>query len=155
VQPTVQVPENVVPVNVVAEQPAPVPLSNGEPARVHTIVKGDTLFSIARRSNTSVDSLVAANNLGSRDALLLIGRALIIPAAGAPATSMSTPTPNAQPHAEHTIVKGDTLFSLARRANTSVDTLVTANDLGSRDAVLSIGRTLIIPEGPDSQGRAT
>jgi LysM repeat protein len=63
-----------------------------------------------------------------------------VPPAGAPAPS--------QPPlggATHTLVWGDTLYSLARRHGTTVDALVAANGLGSAGAVLPVGRTLAIP----------
>lgn len=47
----------------------------------------------------------------------------------------------------HVVQHGDTLFSIARRNGTTVDALVTANDLGSPSAVLSVGRQLVIPAG--------
>jgi LysM repeat protein len=47
--------------------------------RVHTVERGDTLFSIARRNGTTVEALVDANGLGSRDAVLSVGRRLVLP----------------------------------------------------------------------------
>ncbi|HEU5317683.1 MAG TPA: LysM peptidoglycan-binding domain-containing protein, partial [Chloroflexota bacterium] len=133
---------------------APLPPTQG----AHTVVKGDTLYSIARRANTSIEALVEANDLGSREAVLRVGRTLVIPAPGAPTAQMAgsvAPTvgaPTAGPTQErapaagrYTVLKGETLFSIARRVNTSVEALVAANGLGSRDAVLVAGRTLIIP----------
>ena len=43
----------------------------------------------------------------------------------------------------HTVVKGDTLFSLARRYNTSVNAIKSANGLSSD--TIRIGQTLTIP----------
>jgi LysM repeat protein len=40
---------------------------------------GDTLFAIAQRNNTSIDAIVAANNLPNRNSTLSIGQKLIIP----------------------------------------------------------------------------
>jgi LysM repeat protein len=40
---------------------------------------GDTLFSIARRNNTTVDALVAANNLATRDSIIVVGQRLALP----------------------------------------------------------------------------
>jgi len=47
--------------------------------RIHTVERGDTLFSIARRNGTTVEALVEVNGLGSRDATLGIGRRLVLP----------------------------------------------------------------------------
>jgi len=48
-------------------------------ARTHTVEKGDTLFSIARRNGTTVGALVAANGLPGPDAVLSVGRRLVVP----------------------------------------------------------------------------
>ena len=80
-----------------------------------------------------MDALLAANGLAGRDAVLPVGRVLTVPAAVAPH------------RATHTVVRGDTLYSIARRHGTSVDALVTANGMTSPEAVLVIGRTLVIP----------
>ncbi len=103
------------------------------------------MFSIARRNGATVDALVAANGLGSRDAVLAIGRTLVVPSATVPPTGAPSATPRTVTRGEHTVVKGDTLFSIARRANTSVDALLAANRLGAPDALLHVGRRLVLP----------
>jgi LysM repeat protein len=37
------------------------------------------LYSISQRFNTTVDAIVAANNLPSRNAILRVGQVLVIP----------------------------------------------------------------------------
>jgi N-acetylmuramoyl-L-alanine amidase len=124
------------------------PGANQVPANVtarieHTVAKGETLYAIARRYGTSVEAVVSANGLTSHDDILSIGRTLIISSAVPRSTSTarsegSTPT-------KHTVVKGDTLFAIGRRYGTSVEALVAANGLTSRNDILAIGRTLTIP----------
>jgi LysM repeat protein len=50
-------------------------------AKTHVVVKGETLTSIARRYDLSVNSLVKANHLSNR-ATLQVGQKLLIPAGG-------------------------------------------------------------------------
>ncbi len=60
--------------------PAPAPSPTTRPnQREYVVQQGDTLYSIAQRYNTTVDELVAANNLPSRNSILSIGQKLIIP----------------------------------------------------------------------------
>jgi LysM repeat protein len=47
--------------------------------RQYVVQPGDTLFSIARRNGTTVDAMVVANRLVSRDAVLPVGQRLVIP----------------------------------------------------------------------------
>ena len=59
---------------------------------IHTVVAGDTLSSIAKKYNTTVEAIMAAN--GKTDTLLRVGEELIIPLGPVtPATPTWTPTP--------------------------------------------------------------
>jgi murein DD-endopeptidase MepM/ murein hydrolase activator NlpD len=55
----------------------------------YTVVRGDTMFSIAQKYKITVDALVQANNLAN-PSKIFVGQVLCIPAA---ATSTPTPTP--------------------------------------------------------------
>lgn len=93
----------------------------------YTVKSGDNLYSIARKYNVTVSDLMNYNNLTSN--LLSIGQVIRIPSN----TSSST---------AYTVKNGDTLYSIARKYNTSVDSIKTKNNLTSN--TLSIGQKLII-----------
>ena len=95
----------------------------------YIVESGDTLYSIARRYNTTVDALKNLNNL--TDNTLSIGQVLFIPSNNA-----STPTTT------YTVQAGDTLYSIAQRYNTTVDAIKSLNNL--IDNTLSIGQILQI-----------
>ena len=94
----------------------------------YTVKSGDSLYSIARKFNTTVNELKKINNLTSN--LLSIGQKLIIPN-------------NNDNNNTYTIKSGDSLYAIARKFNTSVDELKKINNLTSN--LLSIGQKLIIP----------
>ena len=85
------------------------------------------MYSIARKYNVTVSDLMNYNNLTSN--LLSIGQVIRIPSN----TSSST---------AYTVKNGDTLYSIARKYNTSVDSIKTKNNLTSN--TLSIGQKLRI-----------
>ena len=97
---------------------------------IYTVVKGDTLYSIARRFNTTVDAIKSLNGLTSN--ILSIGQQLKIPT-----TDIEEEIPII-----YTVVSGDTLYSIARRFNTTVDAIKKLNNLTSN--ILSIGQQLKI-----------
>jgi LysM repeat protein len=82
----------------------------------HTVQPGENLFRIALRYGTTVDAIVAANGLPDPSSVSA-GQVLLIPV-GRPA---STTTYVVQP--------GDTLYSIARRFDTTVETLAALNEL--------------------------
>lgn len=98
-----------------------------ETTNTYTVKSGDSLYSIARQFNTTVDILKQLNNLSSN--LLSIGQVLQLP------------TTN-QTQMTYTVKKGDNLYSIARQFNTTVDVLKKLNNLESN--LLSIGQKLII-----------
>ena len=102
---------------------------------IYTVVAGDTLFNIASRFQTSVESIMSLNNLTSTT--INVGQRLKIPFFGV------RPPTHPEETFTHTVVAGDTLFSLANRFNTTVEELMRINNLTSTS--LSIGQQLLIP----------
>ncbi|MCS7037658.1 MAG: LysM peptidoglycan-binding domain-containing protein [Saprospiraceae bacterium] len=117
----------------------------------YTVAAGDTLFSIARRFNVTVADLRRANNLTSDH--LRTGQVLRIPTGSTPTPAPAPPAPSPTPPASssgggttivtYTVVRGDTLSSIARRFNVTVDAIKRQNNLKS--ASLRVGQTLRIP----------
>lgn len=113
------------------------------PKAIHSVQSGDTLYSLSKKYNTTVDSIKEANKMSSTT--LSINQKLIIPAIleipQTPAVTEATTTTTTIN--THTVVAGDTLYSLAKKYNTTVDALKKNNQLTSD--VLSLGQKLTIP----------
>lgn len=116
--------------------PAAVPTAPA-PTLSHAIVSGDTLSAIAKRYGTTVSALMQANGLNSTT--IRAGRTLVVPTGG-PSTPAAAPVPTA---GRYTIVRGDTLSTIAKRYGTTVSALMQANGLTS--TTIFTGRTLTIP----------
>lgn len=99
----------------------------------YTVKAGDSLWSIAKKLNTSVEELKAANNLSGN--LLKVGQVLKVP------TTTETPTPGE--YTVYTVVPGDSLYKIASKYNTTVNAIVDYNNLSSTN--LSVGQKLLIP----------
>ena len=118
---------------------------------VHQVQPGDTLFSLARRYNVTVDAIVRANGLDDPSAIY-VGQTLVIPTASVGSQRPETTTP-ATP-ATYTVRPGDTLFSIALRFGTTPQALAGANNL-SNPALIYAGQKLILPGTPSGgSGRA-
>jgi murein DD-endopeptidase MepM/ murein hydrolase activator NlpD len=103
--------------------------------KVHTVQRGETIFSIARSYDIDGDELMKYNGI-SDPTKLQAGQRLKIPDAGA-----ASPARN---EGVHKTGWGDTLYSIARRYGVSVDDLYAANSL-AKDYVLKEGDVLRIP----------
>lgn len=111
----------------------------------YQVVAGDTLWGISKKFGTTVDSIRKANNLTTDS--LSIGQNLIIPSSGTTSSPAPAPVPEPTPATgvqvvSHTVKAGDTLYSISRQYNTTVDKIKQANQLTSD--VLQIGQVLTI-----------
>lgn len=98
----------------------------------YIVVAGDSLWSIARKFNTTVDAIKKLNNLTSD--VILVGQKLLIPTSNG---SITPPT-----YTMYTVVAGDSLWSIARKFDTTVDAIKRLNNLTSD--ILWIGQPLKI-----------
>lgn len=98
----------------------------------YVVSAGDTLWAIARKFNVSVDDIKALNNLSSNN--LSIGMTLKIP----PYSNKKNEETNV-----YVVKSGDSLWSIARMFNSTVDEIKSLNGLKSN--VLSIGQRLVVP----------
>lgn len=97
---------------------------------IYIVKKGDSLWAIANKYGITVDDLVNYNNLSSLT--IKIGQELRIP------------TGEVEVPIIYTVKKGDTLWSISRKYDLTVNDIIQANNLSS--SVLQIGQTLIIPQ---------
>lgn len=93
----------------------------------YVVKKGDSLWLIANKYDTTVEKIKSANNLINNT--LQIGQILTIPSS----TEFFT----------YTVKKGDNLWLIAKNYNTTVDNIKKLNNLTSN--TLQIGQKLILP----------
>jgi LysM repeat protein len=125
----------------------------------HEVKPGETLTALAKKYNTTIAEITAANAKALKKGLQA-GQTLVIPpAAGtadevtgiayaAPAPVQEKTTDAAQAHipATHHVKPGETLHSLARKYNTTVAELTSANEKILKRG-LQAGQTLTVPGG--------
>lgn len=102
---------------------------------MYTVKQGDSLYSISKKYNTTVQALVDLNNLKTTS--LSIGQVLRIPETYTKEEDMVMPN-----YTNYTVKKGDTLYSIARDNNIDVNTLMKDNAITNNN--LKIGQTIRI-----------
>lgn len=91
----------------------------------YKVQAGDTLSSVARRYNLTVNELQSWNKLDNAD-LISVGQTLRLQL-----RTDKVARPQTTVASTYTVTRGDTLFSIAQKANTSVNQLKALNHLNS------------------------
>ena len=97
----------------------------------YTVKKGDTLYSISKKQNIPIDTIIKLNNLTSSN--LEIGQQL----------KLKSDSNNSSNKNQYIVKRGDTLYSIALKNNTTVDKLRELNNLNTN--TLTIGQILVLP----------
>jgi len=111
---------------------------------IHVVTAGETIFSIAKAYSVSPEDIKQWNNLG--DNALSVGKELTIKRRGT-ASSTTAPVTSTTPatmsrKGTHTVAAKETMFSIARQYNISVDQLKQWNNLTTTS--LSVGQVLVV-----------
>ena len=113
------------------------------PAADHTVMKGETLGSIAKKYNMGWKAIAAANP-GVDATKLKVGQKLVIPARSvSPASGGHADAAGAGDSGAYTVKSGDTLAKIAKGHSVSVKALKAAN--GLKLDKISVGQKLKIP----------
>ena len=112
----------------------------GESQEIYTVKKGDSLWKIANKYNTTVEKLKSANNLKTNT--LSVGQKLVIPSISVSPEVSDT----------YIVQKGDSLWSIANKFNMTVSKLKNLNNLTNN--LLSIGQVLKIKDSSNN-GKTT
>lgn len=117
----------------------PLPPTPSFACRTYVVKPGDWLWKIARECGVSPQSIAEANHL--TDQLLTVGQVLIIPASY---TSTYSHPETGTGQATHVVQAGETLYSIARRYNRTVQAIAAANGIANVNLVPP-GTVLVIP----------
>jgi len=128
----------------------------------YSVVRGDTLYSIATRNGLKVSDLMNANGLST--SAINPGQALLIPSSTQASTTYVQAVPTANQNVisasqivrnveplptsgqNYRVLPGDTLSSISRQYCTNVNAITTSSGI-DRDSILSPGQYLTVPQG--------
>ncbi|MCW2277709.1 LysM peptidoglycan-binding domain-containing protein [Heliophilum fasciatum] len=95
----------------------------------YVVEPGDSLLSIARKFNTTINNILLFNRISNPN-LIYVGQSVIVPLS--PPESII-----------YIVQMGDTLYSIAKRFGTRVDTLIAINYL-TRPQLIYPGQQLVV-----------
>ena len=112
--------------------------SNPNDMFMYTVKKGDSLYSIAKKYNTTVQDIINLNYLKNTN--LSIGQVLRIPETYTKEEDLVLPN-----YINYIVKKGDTLYSIAKNYNVSIDTIKKDNALTSDSLSLNQNLKIRVP----------
>ena len=128
------------------QPPAVVPAVAPETAGTeYVVVKGDSLWKIAKKNGVTVKAIEAANP-GIDPARIKVGQKLSIPgatSAASPATDMAASSSSGDGGEIYIVKSGDTLSKIAKRHGTTVKAIESENGLSTTH--IKVGEKLKIP----------
>jgi LysM repeat protein len=115
---------------------------------VYKIVKGDTLWGIARKNNVTLQSILASNPNLSKNSRLKIGQEIMISeGSGTPVPSViSAPVQTPVGSSTYTVRGGDSLSRIAKNNSVSLNDLMNANGM-NKNSIIRPGQVLVLPGG--------
>jgi len=111
----------------------------------HTVKQGETLFSISKNYDTSIDKIRELNNLSSN--IISVGQRLIVDA-GSKAESVAEEKEKKRAGKIHTVTSGQSLYSVSKKYDVTIARIKELNNL--RGNTINIGQKLVISL-PDSE----
>ncbi len=120
---------------------------------VYIVQKGDTLYSLSKKYEITVNELRVANNLSEND-VLKVGQKLQIPSANIlnavtltqkKSDSVQKTEKSKVDSQKYKVQKGDTLYALSKKYEISVADLMSLNQMDS-SSTLKIGQEILVPQ---------
>ncbi|RAV98307.1 LysM peptidoglycan-binding domain-containing protein [Pseudochryseolinea flava] len=122
---------------------ASVVIANNSGGIIHVVAQKETMFSISKAYNVSIDEIKQWNNLS--DNSLSIGQELSIKkrnTQGTASSNVSTPVITPSQKGVHVVDTKETMYSIARQYNVTVDQIREWNGIQGND--LKVGQSLIV-----------
>ncbi len=120
-------------------------------ATTHTVAQGETLYSIARQHGVSVEDLKKWNNLTQNE--IDLGQTLSIGKKAAPFEAPPKLIEQQSVSSTHTVAAKETLYSLAKQYNVTVQQLKEWNNLSGDE--LKLGSTIYVVRPTNTGGLQT
>lgn len=119
---------------------------NAHADTIHTVAKGDTLYSIGTKYGVSYKDIMTWNKLTSTT--ISVNQKIIVQktavAAPQPVAPAPTPTPIVTQPKTYTVVSGDTLSSISKKVGIPYQTIMTWNNLTT--TTIKVGQVLKLTE---------
>ncbi len=113
--------------------------------------KNDTVWDLSQKYGVSIKSIETLNNINQNSHLIITSQTLTIPDSDSTSDSNSTSATTSTV----SVTDGDSLWAIAQKYNTTVDSLRSLNGLSSTETLIKPGQTLKINGSADTSSTSS
>ncbi|MFT8668716.1 MAG: LysM peptidoglycan-binding domain-containing protein, partial [Liquorilactobacillus hordei] len=129
--------------------------TNASASTTVKVNKNDTVWDLSQKYGVSIKSIEALNNINQNSHLIVESQTLTIPDSDSTSSSSKTSSPSSTATSTVAVTEGDSLWAIAQKYNTTVDSLRSLNGLSSTETLIRTGQTLKVSGSADTSATTT
>ncbi|KRL02582.1 C40 family peptidase [Liquorilactobacillus hordei] len=129
--------------------------TNASASTTVKVNKNDTVWDLSQKYGVSIKSIEALNNINQNSHLIVESQTLTIPDSDNTSSSSNTSSTSSAATSTVAVTEGDSLWAIAQKYNTTVDSLRSLNGLSSTETLIRTGQTLKVSGSADTSATTT
>lgn len=129
--------------------------TNASASTTVKVNKNDTVWDLSQKYGVSIKSIEALNNINQNSHLIVESQTLTIPDSDSTSSSSKTSSTSSAATSTVAVTEGDSLWAIAQKYNTTVDSLRSLNGLSSTETLIRTGQTLKVSGSADTSATTT
>ncbi|MFT8558137.1 LysM peptidoglycan-binding domain-containing protein [Liquorilactobacillus hordei] len=129
--------------------------TNASASTTVKVNKNDTVWDLSQKYGVSIKSIEALNNINQNSHLIVESQTLTIPDSDSTSSSSKTSSTSSTATSTVAVTEGDSLWAIAQKYNTTVDSLRSLNGLSSTETLIRTGQTLKVSGSADTSSTTT
>ncbi|MDV7758755.1 C40 family peptidase [Liquorilactobacillus mali] len=129
--------------------------TNASASTTVKVNKNDTVWGLSQKYGVSIKSIEALNNINENSHLIIESQTLTIPDSDNTSNTADSSSTSSSATSTVSVAKGDSLWAIAQKYGTTVDSLRSLNGLSSTETLIKPGQTLKVDGSADTSSSDT
>ena len=129
--------------------------TNASASTTVKVNKNDTVWDLSQKYGVSIKSIETLNNINENSHLIIESQTLTIPDSDSTSDTADSSSTSSSATSTVSVAKGDSLWAIAQKYGTTVDSLRSLNGLSSTETLIKPGQTLKVDGSADTSSSDT
>ncbi|MDN7145669.1 LysM peptidoglycan-binding domain-containing protein [Liquorilactobacillus mali] len=129
--------------------------TNASASTTVKVNKNDTVWDLSQKYGVSIKSIETLNNINENSHLIIESQTLTIPDSDSTSDTADSSSTSSSATSTVSVAKGDSLWAIAQKYGTTVDSLRSLNGLASTETLIKPGQTLKVDGSADTSSSDT